>query len=285
MVLRRGRKGFRFRYRYDAAGRCVFSAGEGEWYGVALTYDEAGRTTWCSGRWRGLDLSLPAAGKLSEVHDPLGGVEKFLYDGLGRATHEVDPLGNVTGFLLDAAGARVRKLLRRAGRGAAGSARPAGPARRAGGAQPGRVSFRAAAGTDGRRHADGRGTGRPRHPRPGARTGGAPAGARTRWRRARHRMWVKPLGVAWWPLPRRGRVFNALGKLVEQRTMRGGCGPGAMTARQSRDLPGFRRRHLAHRLRRLASAAQRGPRRSARPRAFAGRPMRNPPRCWTRAAR
>ena len=113
LTLLRGRKGFRFRYEYDEAGRCILSAGENNWYGVALTYDDNGRRTIVrrpdGGIWT---YRFLPGGKLFEIADPLGGVRKLLYDTLGRVTYEVDPLGNgITAYVLDAAGEPIRKVL------------------------------------------------------------------------------------------------------------------------------------------------------------------------------
>lgn len=217
LVRRRGRKGFTFRYRYDAAGRCVFSAGDDNWYGVALTYEDGGRRTLVrrpdGGTWA---YNFLPNGKLSEIVDPLGGAQKYLYDELGRATHELDPLGNVTEFVLDASGAPVRKIL------------PTGQSLRLPeGPDPPdprveRVATNAAEYHFGRL-LDRRGAWPPDASLLSALD--IPAAARAlaarrpepdRVAAQQTRYEVKPLGVAWWPAPRRGRVFNALGKLVEQ---------------------------------------------------------------------
>ena len=217
LVRRRGRKGFTFRYKYDAAGRCVFSAGDGNWYGVALTYDDGGRVTRVlrpdGGTWT---YKFLPNGRLLEVVDPLGGVQKFLYDELGRTTHEIDPLGNISEFVLDPSGAPLRKIL------------PTGQSltlpEDSDPPDPGaeRTATNAAEYHFGRLLGP-HGAGLPSASR--LSTLDLPTTARALAARrpdpdpvAQHetRYQVKPLGMAWWPLPRRGRVFSALGKLVAQ---------------------------------------------------------------------
>lgn len=217
LTVRRGRKGFTFRYHYDAKGRCIFSAGDRNWYGVALRYDEAGRITTVTrpdgGQWL---YRFSPAGRLEEVVDPLGGAAKLLYDGEGRLTHEVDPNGNVTQLLYDPAGAPIRKidplghqatlpedinapdpLAQRVAANAAeyhhgrlidvDAIRPPNAAELATLALAPRAHLLAAMRAD---------------PDPAA--------------AAEIPFEVPPLGVAWWPAPRHGRVFTDLGKLVGQ---------------------------------------------------------------------
>lgn len=217
LVRRRGRKGFTFRYKYDAAGRCVFSAGDDNWYGVALTYDHAGRRTLVrrpdGGTWA---YKFLPNGRLSEIADPLGGVQKFLYDELGQATHEVDPLGNITKFMLDASGAPVRKIL------PTGQSLELPEESDSSGPRAERVATNAAEYHFGRLLGPRR-TAPPSASRFSALDIPTTARALAAWRpepdplAERETPYeVKPLGGPWWPAPRRGRVFNALGKLVAQ---------------------------------------------------------------------
>lgn len=218
MVQRRGRKGFRFRYRYDAEGRCIFSAGDDNWYGVALTYGAGGRSTVVrkpdGGIWT---YKFLPGGRLSEIIDPLGGARKYLYDELGRATHEVDPLGNLTQYVLDVAGAPVRKVL------PTGHVvplpeppDPPDPAAERVAVRPSEYQFGTLlplpeGGAPSPSHVAALDI--PREARVLATMRSGPDTVTA----AQTVHEVKPLGAAWWPEPARGRVFNALGKLVEQR--------------------------------------------------------------------
>jgi len=217
LIQRRGRKGFCFRYRYDAEGRCVFSAGDNNWYGVALTYDVPGRLTTVKkpdgGVWA---YKFLPGGKLAEVRDPLGGVRKYLYDAMGRATHEVDPLGNVTEHVLDAAGAPIRRVL------PTGHGQPAEEDPNAFDPLEPPIATTAAQYHFGRLL----GIPAPRLPTPAelaildlpatavahATTRPDPDPAASKATPYK----VQPLGLKWWPAPSHGRVFNELGKLVEQ---------------------------------------------------------------------
>lgn len=214
MLLRRGRKGFRFRYRYDDKGRCVFSAGDDNWYGVALTYDKAGRITQVrkpdGGLWT---YKFMPGGRLSEILDPLGGVQKFLYDAEGRATHEVDPLGNVTEYVFDAAGAPVRKVL------PTGHVVPFPDDPNAADPRLVRIAANAAEYQFGRlltlptigppRPSDLAALELPSASLALAQAAGPVTSAEMPFV-------VPPVGRAWWPEPARGRVFNPLGKLLRQ---------------------------------------------------------------------
>jgi RHS repeat-associated protein len=215
LLRRRGRKGFTFRYLYDDQGRCVFSAGDANWYGVALKYED--RATWVRRPDGGLWLyRFFASGKLSEIVDPLGGSQKFLYDELGRLSHEVDGIGNVTACVYDAAGALTAKII------------PTGhlvtqpadinapdPLVRRIAANPaeyhlGRLPDAAAICPPSRSELAS-----------SSLLAGAAALATLRPDQDKvssveTQFAVRPLGLAWWPPPQRGRIFNELGKLIDQ---------------------------------------------------------------------
>lgn len=216
LLLRRGRKGFTFRYRYDDQGRCVLSAGDDNWYGVALKYE--GNATWVRRPDGGLWLyRFFPSGKLSEIVDPLGGSQKFLYDGLGLLSHEVDPIGNVTACEYDAAGALTAKIL------------PTGhhvpqpedinapdPLVRRIAANPAEYHFGRLLDVATIRPPTRSELASLALP-PGA---GALATLQPDQDQASSDetpFEVRPLGPAWWPPPQRGRIFNELGKLIAQR--------------------------------------------------------------------
>ncbi len=218
LVLATGRKGFKFRYRYDAQGRCVEASGDGSLHAVTLSYQVPGRVTQVRradcGAWRYL---FDVSGRLTEVRDPLGGIQKSLYDEAGRLAAEVDPNGNLTRLAYDASGAPVAKVDSLGRRVALPEAPNTPRFRRA------RVAANPAEFEYGR-WLDVRAIKLPDagqlqalplpwdvrawlFPRPPQQEVAATAAEFA----------VRPLGVPWWPRPSTGRVFNELGKLLEQR--------------------------------------------------------------------
>jgi RHS repeat-associated protein len=217
MTCRTGRKGFRFRYIYDDQGRCTVSMGDDRLYGVALKYEVPGRLTKVTRPDRGLwSYVFDAAGRLSRIADPLGGTQQFVRDATGRMALELDQNLNATRVLHNAAGAVVAKVSPLGHR----MAVPHDPNADDPLAQ--RVAAFPVEYEYGRLINKDRITLPTREQlarlgladRVGSlvlvASGDALAVAQ------RPSPQVRPLGVLWWPGPKRGRVFNALGKLVQQ---------------------------------------------------------------------
>lgn len=111
LVLRRGRKGFQFRFAYDAQGRCTLAVGDDRLHGVALDYQVPARMTRVVrpdlGAWI---YRFTQTGGLASVSDPLGGVRRYVHDAAGRLLQEIDPNGNVSTYAYDSAGAVVARI-------------------------------------------------------------------------------------------------------------------------------------------------------------------------------
>lgn len=111
LICRTGRKGFRFRFRYDEQGRCVLSAGDDRLYGVALSYEVPGRLTRVRRPDRGVWIyTFDNYGRLQRILDAEGGIKRFMHDDAGRVAAEVDAAQNVTHILYDQAGAAVVRV-------------------------------------------------------------------------------------------------------------------------------------------------------------------------------
>lgn len=210
-----GRKGFQFEYEYDDVGRCVRASGENALYGVVLSYQVPRHLTKVTradgGVWT---YTFDQAGGLTRILDPNGSARKFIRDEKSRLLAEVDPNLNVTKVVYDAAGAPVARIDSFGHR----SALPEDPN------APDPLGHRVAANPAEfayGRLLDSRDI---TLPVPGE-VLQLPAEVR---RVVAMRVLadasnsveasfdVPPLGALWWPEPPLGRVFNALGKLVEQ---------------------------------------------------------------------
>jgi RHS repeat-associated protein len=218
MVRRRGRKGFQFYFSYDTQGRCTLATGDGQLYGVALDYKVPGRLTKVTrpdgGVW---SYIFSSAGHLSEIHDPLGGVQKYVRDTMGKLLLELDPNGNTSKLVYDTSGAVVKKI------DSLGytESLPENPN------APDPLSYRIAANPA--EYEYGRLLNVEGIRLPTAKQALAisiPQNARTLLSvlepttKADAKLvasfQVRPLGALWWPEPAQGRVFNDLGKLIEQ---------------------------------------------------------------------
>lgn len=212
-----GRKGFRFRYKYDQAGRCKVAQGDKRLYGVALTYDVPGRLTHVLhadlGHWT---YTFDRAGRLDRIVNPVGGSTTFVHDDVGRLVQEVDAYQNVTRIVLDEAGAAKARI----GPMGQSSAVPNDPN------APRRFNHRMAANPaeyELGRLIDIRSVVLPDEK--SEFPSDIPTSALTlvvsrdsRAKRAVRKSdpWVRPLGTNWWPAPQSGRVFDVFGNLTEQ---------------------------------------------------------------------
>jgi RHS repeat-associated protein len=219
LVLRVGRKGFKFRFSYDERGRCVHSAGDNDLYGVTVDYKVPGRVTKVKradgGIWTYLFDPL---GNLAQVQDPLGGTKKFLRDETGRVTAELDQNENATRFIFDQAGEPIAKVDPLGHR----IPLPEDPN------APEPLAHRVAASSV--EYEYGRLIDVEKITLPDQ----AQASAHPLSSAANKlivsqpddqggisiqdpQFEVRPLGAVWWPFPKKGRIFNDLGKLIQQR--------------------------------------------------------------------
>ena len=218
MLERRGRTGFKFRFTYDEQGRCVRSTGDEHLYDLKLTYQVPRRITKVQRADGGLwTYTFDATGGLTTIRDPLGGLQKFLRAEDGRVVGEVDPNGDTTRVIYDSTGAPVAKQPPQ-GPPVALPEDPNAPDLRVH-----RVAANAAEYEYGRLldvdaltlpdagfaqrlplpyEAKRLVSARSENARPKVNGSSFP---------------VRPLGVKWWPQPQQGRIFNDLGKLVQQR--------------------------------------------------------------------
>ena len=101
--------GYSFHYEYDAAGRCVASAGDDGLWRVALRY-APGRTLVTEadgGLWV---FSHNEAGTVTEIMDPYGGRRQRLTGPSGRVLQEVDSGGRTMLWLYDEKGRHHGRL-------------------------------------------------------------------------------------------------------------------------------------------------------------------------------
>jgi len=216
MVLQTGRKGFKFRFAYDEQGRCVKSIGDNDFYGVTLDYRAPGRLTRVKrvdgGVWSYLFDPL---GNLAEIADPLGGSKKFLRDEAGRITAELDQNQNASRYLYNQAGEAVAKI------NPLGNQIPLPEDPNIPNPLAHRVA-RCPIEYEYGQLLEVEQISLPSQARLTAlgldadakrlivcREEGAEVPAADVFR-------VRPLGVLWWPSPQTGRVFNDLGKLIQQ---------------------------------------------------------------------
>jgi RHS repeat-associated protein len=215
MIRRTGRKGFSFRFDYDQEGRCIRASGDNQLYEVNLEYVIPGRVTRVTrgdgGVWTYL---FDEAGALTQIQDPLDGVQQFVRDKSGRLQSKVDPAGNVTRLTyvagaptaeIDLFGHRIELPRDPTGTDPLGHRVAANPAEYEFGrfldldavVLPSALEAMSVDLADWARNSI---------VRTDASTGGEALTAFP----------VRPLGVKWWPAPDRGRVFNDFGKLEAQ---------------------------------------------------------------------
>ena len=111
MTRRTDRRGFSFHFVYDEQGRCVHSRGDDGLLEVFLDYQQDLKTTFVrrgdGGQWIYL---YDAAGTVTQITDPYGGVTSFAVNEEGRVTAQVDPNGNVTQLLYDDQGHQYARV-------------------------------------------------------------------------------------------------------------------------------------------------------------------------------
>jgi RHS repeat-associated protein len=211
-----GRKGFQFQFQYDPLGRCVRATGDDQLYGVTLDYRVPGRLTTVTradgGTW---SYTFDRAGNLARIADPLGGVQLFVRDDRGRVVLEVDPLGNLTRVIYDPAGAALARI------GPYGRWTPIPEDPNAVDPRASRVPANAAEYQHGSllnvREITLPAAGWvPQDLLPEARSLVVRREIPEESQTVPPPFAVRPLGIVWWPKPPAGRVFTALGKLVEQ---------------------------------------------------------------------
>lgn len=218
MLMRRGRKGFKFSFEYDAQGRCIKATGDDKLYGVTVTYVVPRRVTKVrradDGEWV---YTFDAAGGLTTIRDPLGGVQKFLRDETGQVVLELDANSNPTSIAYDRTGIPTAKTTPLGHRIALpenpnaadplGHRVPANPAEY----EYGRLLDTAAIRLPSRQEVAALSL-----------SGEAALLVTTsdegpKSQENAKTFEVRPLGVLWWPAPKIGRIFNEFGKLVGQR--------------------------------------------------------------------
>jgi len=102
MTSRTDRRGYSFHFTYDEEGRCVHSRGGDGLLEVSLEYQPALKTTFVrrgdGGQWTYL---YDAAGTVTHISDPYGGVTSFTLNDTGRVTEQIDPNGNKLDLVYD----------------------------------------------------------------------------------------------------------------------------------------------------------------------------------------
>lgn len=217
LVCRTGRKGFSFQFVYDDQGRCIKSTGDKNIHGVTLEYKVPGRLTKVTSADGGIWTYLfDPFGNLAEILDPLGGSRKFLRDETGQLTTELDQNNNVTRFLYDRAGQAIAKI------DSLGYRIPLPEEQNAPHPLFHRVPANPAEYEYGRL-LDVEGIALPSPERLQALALSSQAKRLIVCRPEQYqcsdteqRIAVRPLGGLWWPYPKKGRIFNDLGDLVQQ---------------------------------------------------------------------
>lgn len=217
LVRRTGRSGFKFRFAYDAQGRCIRALGEQRLHGVALQYDIARQVTEVTRADLGVWRYFYDDNGLTQIVDPLGGTRRFVRDRMGRAIAELDPNGNATQIEHDALGAPRARVDARGHRTPLPEDPNApDPAFHRVAANPAEHEFGRLVDVEAITLPDARFISQlPLPPRAHALVWPRPAAQHSSLS-TRARFDVRPLGVLWWPAPAAGRVFNELGKLIEQ---------------------------------------------------------------------
>jgi RHS repeat-associated protein len=217
LLTRADQSGYSFRFEYASDGRCIRSAGEDGLNEVRLRYLPNERVTVVTradgGEWR---YFYDENGSISRIVDPYGGARIFNPDADGRIVEELDANGNATQILHSASGGPVAKKT------PLGFIIPLPEDPNA--AEPGTERMaRCAAEWEFGLFLDYETIALPAAG--SASVAEFPAAVRnavaTRGPDADQSLStspfdIAPLGPIWWPVPRRGRVFSDLGKLIQQ---------------------------------------------------------------------
>lgn len=111
LITRCDRRGYKFHYEYDTNGRCTHSYGEDGLHEVKLRYLLMERATVVTradgGQWTYI---YDAAGVITKIIDPYGGVRTFAVNEQGQVEQETDPNGNVTVWVYGSYGERAGKF-------------------------------------------------------------------------------------------------------------------------------------------------------------------------------
>ncbi len=109
IVSKTDRNGHTFEFTYDNLGRCTRTAGTDGVLDHRLEYVRPGELTQVTRGNGGTWDYRYQLGHLRSITDPLGGVEKFVYDDQGKLIQELDTNGNATDVVRDDTGAIVGK--------------------------------------------------------------------------------------------------------------------------------------------------------------------------------
>lgn len=212
LARRTNRAGYSFLFEYDREGRCTRSCGADGLNDVRLRYDPERRQTIVAradgGEWA---YHYGEHGKVERVVDPYGGVRVYVLDGNGSPVQEIDPAGATTNIIASRDGVPLART------DALGTTTLASDDRYAPEPRSHRVPRTAEEWEYGRflqlsAVVHGMLDRLPSQMRQlAAATALSPEPRQTPpWE-------VRPLGPRWYPPPRSGRVFDEIGRLVEQR--------------------------------------------------------------------
>ncbi|WP_354643004.1 RHS repeat-associated core domain-containing protein [Kitasatospora camelliae] len=96
------RVGYRYRYVYDRAGRCVQTRGDGGYLDAVFAYDTEQRvTTMTDAVGHRTVYQFDEAGRLERETSPQGAVATFQWDRYGSLLSRTDPLGRTSSFTYD----------------------------------------------------------------------------------------------------------------------------------------------------------------------------------------
>ncbi|QDV26400.1 RHS repeat-associated core domain-containing protein [Aureliella helgolandensis] len=216
LLRKTDRIGHTFEFTYDADGRCTRTAGTDGVLDHRLEYVRPGELTRVTrgngGAWNYRYL----LGQLSSITDPLGGVEKFVYDEDGKLIQELDTNGNATDIIRDDSGAIVGKR-DPLGNVHAEPREPNAPDPRAH-----RVAQNAAEYEFGRLiNIEPRHSARPVTESTPSETNQAPESYVEKANLFSSANLGFVVGRQWWPEPSSGRLFDATGDLIQQIDRRG----------------------------------------------------------------
>jgi RHS repeat-associated protein len=216
LVRKTDRIGHTFEFTYDAQGRCTHTAGADGVLDHRLDYVTPGELTQVTRGNGGTWSYRYQLGHLSSVTDPLGGVEKFVYDKQGKLIQELDTNGNATDIIRDEPGAMVGK------RDPFGNFQAEPPNLNAPDPRAHRVAQNAAEYELGRLiNIEPRHTARPASESVPSERNQAPESYVDKANLFSSANLGFVVGRQWWPEPSSGRQFDATGDLIQQIDRRG----------------------------------------------------------------